>query len=175
MAFQVISVMSNTEPVSVSVTLRAARDEDEEFLFALYSSTRRDEMAVWGWPAAQQEMFLRMQYRALAQRYAAEREVSDHQIILDDDRPIGRLLVARTADDIRLADIALLPEQRGRGIGAALIGDLQDEAERAGLPLRLHVTRDNRAAQLYQRLGFIITGDIGSHFKMEWRPARTRE
>ncbi|HKQ07137.1 MAG TPA: GNAT family N-acetyltransferase [Blastocatellia bacterium] len=167
--------MSNTQRAIVGVRLRPARVEDEDFLFALYASTRAEEMAAWGWPAAQQDMFLRMQYRALEQRYAAEREVSDHQIILHDDRPIGRLLVARTADEIRLADIALLPEQRGRGIGAALIGELQEEAERAGLPLRLHVTRDNRAARLYERLGFIITGDIGSHFKMEWRPARTRE
>src|SRR5581483_6598276 len=133
MAFQVISVMSNTEPVSVSVTLRAARDEDEEFLFALYSSTRRDEMAVWGWPAAQQEMFLRMQYHALKQRYAAERAKSDHRIILRDEVAVGRLLVVRSADEIRLADIALLPEHRRLGIGAALIGDLQDEAAACGL------------------------------------------
>ncbi|MFL6277370.1 MAG: GNAT family N-acetyltransferase [Blastocatellia bacterium] len=167
--------MSNTQRAIAGVRLRPARAEDAEFLFALYASTRAEEMAAWGWPAAQQEMFLRMQYRALEQRHAAERQVSDHQIILDDDQPIGRLLVARTADEIRLTDIALLPEHRGRGIGAALIGDLQNEAERAGLPLRLHVTGDNRAARLYERLGFIITDDIGSHFKMEWRPARTRE
>jgi ribosomal protein S18 acetylase RimI-like enzyme len=173
--FSGIAAMSNTQRAIAGVTLRPARAEDEDFLFTLYASTRAEEMAAWGWPAAQQEMFLRMQYRALEQRYAAEREVSDQQIILHDDRPIGRLLVARKADEIRLADIALLPEHRGQGIGAALIGDLQDEAEGAGLPLRLHVTCDNRAARLYERLGFITTGDIGSHFKMEWRPAKTRE
>ncbi|HJQ26456.1 MAG TPA: GNAT family N-acetyltransferase [Blastocatellia bacterium] len=174
--FQGIGVMSDTETGGVSVTTRAARAEDEEFLFALYASTRRDEMAVWGWPAAQQEMFLRMQYRALQQRYAAERDLSDHRIILRDEVPVGRLLVVRSADEIRLADIALLPEHRRLGIGAALIGGLQDEAARRGLPLRLHVARDNHdAARLYQRLGFIIKGDTGSHFKMEWLPAAASE
>lgn len=166
--------MDNTE--HAGVTTRAARDDDEDFLFALYSSTRRDEMAQWGWPAAQQETFLRMQHHALRQRYAAERDKSDHRIILRGETPVGRLLVVRSADEIRLADIALLPEHRGLGIGAALIGGLQDEAASLGVPLRLHVARDNRgAARLYERLGFIITGDTGSHYKMEWRSAAARE
>jgi len=162
--------MGNTQ--RPCVRLRQACAEDEDFLFALYASTRRDEMAAWGWAAAQQEMFLRLQFRALQQRYAAERERSDHQIILRDDAPVGRILVVRSADEIRLADIVLLPEHQCEGIGSALIGDLQAAAARAGLPLRLHVARDNHgAARLYQRLGFVVTGDTGSHFKMEWRPA----
>jgi len=152
------------------VRLRAAGVDDEDFLFALYASTRRDEMAAWGWPTAQQEMFLRMQFGALQQRYAAEGERLDHRIILRADQPIGRIIVIRSADELRLADIALLPEHRGIGIGAALIGDLLEEAARARLPVRLHVTRDNRAARLYERLGFVVCDDIGSHFKMEWRP-----
>ena len=171
-----MAAMSNTQRAVADVRLRPAGDTDEAFLFALYASTRRDEMAAWGWGAAQQEMFLRLQYHALQQRHAAERDRSDHQIILRDEVPVGRLLVVRSADEIRLADIALLPEHRGQGIGAALIGGLQDEAASRGLPLRLHVARDNHeAARLYQRLGFIITGDTGSHFKMEWRRAAARE
>jgi ribosomal protein S18 acetylase RimI-like enzyme len=139
-------------------------------LFALYASTRRDEMAVWGWEAAQQQIFLRMQYVALKQRYAAERDRSEHRIILREDVAVGRILVIRSADEIRLADIALLPEHRSSGIGSALIGDLQEEAARASLPVRLHVTRDNRASRLYERLGFVVIDDTGSHFKMEWLP-----
>ena len=58
----------------------------------------------------------------------------------------------------------------------SLKSSLQDEAASRGLPLRLHVARDNHdAARLYQRLGFIINGDTGSHFKMEWRRAAARE
>jgi ribosomal protein S18 acetylase RimI-like enzyme len=164
--------MSNAQEQGkdVSVTLRPACADDEGFLLALYASTRQDEMAAWGWPAAQQEIFLRLQYLALQQRYAAERDRSEHRIILREGVPVGRILVIRSADEIRLADIALLPEQRSTGIGSALIGDLQEEAVRTGLPVRLHVTRDNRAARLYERLGFVVIGDTGSHFKMEWLP-----
>src|SRR5690242_3082234 len=113
-----------------SIRLRATCADDEDFLFALYASTRQDEMATWGWEAAQQQIFLRMQYVALKQRYAAERDRSEHRIILREDVAVGRILVIRSADEIRLADIALLPEHRSRGIGAALIGELQEEAAR---------------------------------------------
>ena len=164
--------MSNAQKPGegANVTLRAACADDEDFLFALYASTRRDEMAAWGWPAAQQEMFLRMQYAALKQRYAAEPERTRHHIIWRADAPVGRIIVIRSADEIRLADIALLPEHQSAGIGSALIQKLQEEAARDGLPVRLHVTHDNRAARFYERLGFAVTGDTGSHFKMEWWP-----
>jgi Acetyltransferases len=164
--------MSNAQEQgeAVGVRLRPACADDESFLLALYASTRRDEMAAWGWDAAQQEIFLRMQFLALQQRYAAERDKSEHRIILRDDVPVGRIIVIRSADEIRLADIALLPEHRRSGIGSALIGDLQEEAARTGLPVRLHVARDNRAARLYERLGFVVCGETGSHFKMEWLP-----
>jgi ribosomal protein S18 acetylase RimI-like enzyme len=156
----------------VGVSLREAAAGDDEFLFALYASTRRDEVTAWGMPEAQQEMFLRLQYRAQQQRYVAERDRSRHDIILRDGVPVGRMIVLRSADEIRLADIALLPGERGGGIGSALIRGLQAEAARAGLPLRLHVTRDNAgAARLYERLGFAVCGDTGSHFKMEWLPS----
>jgi ribosomal protein S18 acetylase RimI-like enzyme len=158
------------------VTLREAEASDDDFLFALYSSTRRDEMVAWGMPDAQREMFLRLQYRAQQQRYLAEREHSTHDIILRDGVPIGRLIVVRSADELRLADIALLPEQRGSRIGSALIRELQAEATAARLPLRLHVARDNAgAARLYERLGFAVCGDNGSHLKMEWLPHESTE
>lgn len=162
---------NETHGERAGLRLREAGDGDEDFLFALYSSTRSDELAAWGMAEAQQEMFLRMQYRAQQLRYAADGERSRHHIILRGETPVGRIIVVRSADEIRLADIAVLPEHRGSGIGAALIRDLQDEAAQTGLPLRLHVARDNEnAARLYQRLGFAVTGGTGSHFKMEWLP-----
>lgn len=157
-------------PKDASIALRSAGVDDEQFLFTLYASTRQEEMASWGWNDQQQETFLRMQYAALQRRYQGEAETTTHHIVLQDGRPIGRLLVIRSTGEIRLADITLLPEQCGHGIGSALIADLQRESAAAGLPLRLHVVRDNRAARLYQRLGFVLIEDTGSHLKMEWLP-----
>ena len=154
----------------VDVTLRGTASDDEQFLFRLYASTREEEMAAWDWSPAQQEMFLRMQFRAWQQGLLADTSATEDRIILRDGQPIGRMVVIRSSAEITLADVALLPEYRGAGIGSKLIRELQTEAAGRSLPLRLHVVRDNRAAQLYNRLGFTVVGDTGLHFKMEWQP-----
>jgi GNAT superfamily N-acetyltransferase len=152
----------------MSITLRPARPDDDNFLHKLHAGTRAEEMAAWGWDAAQQQAFLHLQFRAQQAHYN-QYPNADHRIILSDGRPIGRLLISRLESETRLVDIALLPERRGAGIGAALINGLLDEAARANKPVRLHVEKSNRARRLYQRLGFVCAGDIGTHFTMEWR------
>ncbi|HVE87101.1 MAG TPA: GNAT family N-acetyltransferase [Myxococcales bacterium] len=153
----------------MSPPLRPALPEDEGFLFALYCSTREDEVAAWGLPPPQREAFLRMQYAAQQHHYRAALPDADHRVILHEGKPAGRLLVARRADEIRLADVALLPEHRGRGLGTALLRDLLAEAAAAGKPVRLQVLRGNRAAGLYARLGFSTVNEDGLHALMEWR------
>src|ERR1051325_2576327 len=150
----------------MAVTLRPAQPEDEEFLYALYALSRREEMAAWGWPEAQQQMFLRMQFNARQAHYRAQFVNAEHRIIMLDGSPIGRMVVAREADHFRLADIALVPEHRGRGVGARLVNELLDEAGREGKTVLLFVEKQNPAARLYGRLGFHIVGDIDSHFSM---------
>ncbi|MBI3651451.1 MAG: GNAT family N-acetyltransferase [Acidobacteria bacterium] len=151
------------------ISLRPTQADDEAFLFTLYALSRRAEMASWGWPEAQQQLFLRMQFTARQAHYKTQFAAADHHIIMLDDQPIGRMVVVRKAETLRLADIALLPEYRGQGIGATLIGQLLDEARRAAKPLQLFVERDNPAIRLYARLGFVQIGDIDSHLSLEWR------
>ena len=78
------------------------------------------------------------------------------------------MVVVRMDQEIRLADIALMPEYRNAGIGTSLIRELLSEGAAAGKPVRLHVARTNRAQKLYSRLGFAKIGDTGTHFLMEW-------
>jgi ribosomal protein S18 acetylase RimI-like enzyme len=155
---------------ATTISLRPVTSEDEAFLYEVYASTRRDEMIAWGWDRAQQDMFLRMQFQAQHQAYEMEDEGTETNIILLEEKPVGRLIVNRTEDEIQLTDIALLTEYRSRGVGAALIKNLFDEARRAGKTVRLHVLKNNRAIRLYERLGFKTTGENGVHFQMEWVP-----
>ena len=93
-----------------------------------------------------------------------------------DGQPAGRLYVSREEDDIRIVDVALLPEYCNRGIGTTLLRGLQSEAAAAGKPLatagrllRIHVERFNPALRLYERLGFHPIADRGVYLFMEWR------
>ena len=158
----------------MSVTLRPSVASDDQFLFELYASTRRGEVAAWGWDIAQQDAFLRMQVTAQQRAYSAHGGDASKDIILQDGEPIGRLLVVRTTEEIHLVDIALLPASRSHGVGTALIGNLLDEGDNEDRLVRLEVLKNNRAALLYERLGFVKTGESGLHFQMERRPVAAR-
>jgi GNAT superfamily N-acetyltransferase len=152
----------------MTVTLRPVQPDDEGFIFTLYAASRSDEMAAWGWPEAQQEAFLRLQFNGRQQHYKTQFPQAEHQIIMLDELPIGGMVTVKLDNAFRLADIVLLPEYRGKGYAAALIQALLDEAKQANKPVQLFVERFNPAIRLYERLGFSIVGDIGSHLSMEW-------
>ncbi len=159
--------MLNDLPVS----LRPAQPQDKPFLFQVYASTRADEMALVPWTAEQELAFLQMQFDAQRDSYALEYPNAAWQIIEEAVQPIGRLIVNRADDKILLADIALLPEYRNRGIGTLLLHELMSEAQQSGKPLHLHIETFNPAFHLYERLGFVKVGEIGIYWELAWFPA----
>jgi GNAT superfamily N-acetyltransferase len=152
-----------------AILLRPEQPEDEPFRFALYASTRQEELDAWGWPPELRQPFLEMQFKA-QDSYRALFPQADFQIVVRDGNCIGRLIIHRGETEFRLVDIALLPEHQNAGLGAYLIGTLKAEAAAAGRPLRLTVLRGHRAARLYERLGFTKIGETEVHDELEWRP-----
>lgn len=156
-------------PPALQFSLRPATAVDVSFCFTLYASTRAEEMAATGWPAAQREAFLRQQFAARTESYRATFPDATHSIIVVERKPVGALIVHRTSAEIRLVDIAVIAARRGTGLGGRVLQTLIDDARGAGLPLRLQVLKNNRAQQLYLRLGFTPTGANGLYLKLEWR------
>lgn len=150
------------------ITVRPEQPQDEAFLFELYSSTRQEEMDAWGWPPEMRSNFLAMQFKA-SQGYHTAFPKAEFQIVLLNGTKAGRIIVDRTPEELHLLDIALLPQYRNAGIGAALLQRIFGEAAATNKPLRLQVLRGNRAERFYQRLGFKKTGETELHFDMEWR------
>lgn len=144
--------------------------EDSPFLFKVYASTRREEVAAFGWDPAQEEAFLRMQFDLQQRAYAMQFPGADQRLILQNDQPVGRVIIFGAESEIRLVDVAILPALRNGGIGAAVIASLQAEAAGVDKPLRLRVLKGNPARRLYERLGFVQTAEEGTHDTMEWRP-----
>jgi ribosomal protein S18 acetylase RimI-like enzyme len=151
-----------------TVTLRPVTPGDEEFLYQVYASTRAGEMVLVDWTPEQKDAFLRMQFRAQSQYYREHYVGASFQMILLGDGPVGRLYVARWEREIRIMDIALLPEYCGRGIGSALLRTLLAEGQATGRRVSIHVECNNPALRLYTRLGFRHVGDHGIYYLMEW-------
>jgi ribosomal protein S18 acetylase RimI-like enzyme len=73
--------------------------------------------------------------------------------------PVGRMWVNLGPGVLHLIEIALLPEQRRRGLGTRCLRRLLDEARAYGADMTLEVADDNPARHLYQRLGFDVIGE----------------
>ena len=158
--------------------LRPATDADAAFLLRLYSSTRAEEVAATRWDETQQRAFLAMQFQAQHQYYHQQFPDAQYAVVMVEGQAVGRWYVQRDSQVLRVLDIALLPEWRGRGLGGELMADLLAEAERGGKAVELHVECNNPALQWYQRLGFQEVEDAGIYRRMRWTapaPARASE
>jgi ribosomal protein S18 acetylase RimI-like enzyme len=154
--------------LAATIRLRAAGDSDRAFLFQVYASTRSDELVHAGWSVDQLYAFLSMQFDVQHRYYHENFPSARFDVIELDGKPAGRLYVERQAEEIRVVDISLLPEYRGRGYGGTLMRALLSEAGAARKRVVLHVEQHNRAAHLYQRLGFVTVPDTGVYNLMVW-------
>ncbi len=150
------------------VSLRPRTSDDLGFLRRLYASTRDAEMRLVDWSDEEKAAFLTMQFEAQTRHYDEHYADSEFLIIERGGKPIGRLYLHRREDEIRVVDIALLPEERRGGIGGGLLRQVLDEAAATGRVVRIHVERNNPALGLYRRLGFAEIDDLGVYFLMEW-------
>jgi ribosomal protein S18 acetylase RimI-like enzyme len=139
------------------IVIRDGVSEDTPFLEKLYFETRKDEFAQLGWDAPQIEALLKMQFMTQTQSYRMQFPDARNFVIEADGEAVGRLI---TTDEIRLVDIAVLPEFRNRGIGSFVLRRLLEEAEDKKKPVDLQVLKTNSPAiRLYERFGFEKTGE----------------
>lgn len=161
----------NEADCAQTISLRPVTPGDEEILLEIYKRSRGDDLRGLGWTEDRINEFLGMQYDAHKHFLESEYQRATDEVILCEGEPAGRLFVERREHEIRVIDLALLPEHRNNGIGEFLIRRLQNEARLEVKPLRLQVIRFNRAVNFFERSGFVRTSETGTHFQMEWVPS----
>ncbi len=157
-------------PAAHPIALRPEQPEDEAFLLEVYASTRQEELALTNWNAEMRTAFVHSQFKAMRTSYTDMFPDGQFSIILLAGQVIGRLVIHRTAREVHVVDMVLLPPFCGRGIGRQMMNEIIAEAAAAQKSVGLHVLKMNRALRFYQRLGFSKTGDEGPYNKMTWRP-----
>ena len=106
----------------------------------------------WGWDEAR-----------AASKFQERFHRSHYQIVVVGGRDIGAINREKREDTIYIANIEVAPEYQGRGIGTAITNEIIAEARRDGLSVSLRVLKVNPARHLYERLGFIVTNEDGTH------------
>jgi ribosomal protein S18 acetylase RimI-like enzyme len=144
---------------------RSIADSDELFLRELYASTRPE---IADWPPEQREPFLDLQFRAQRQDWGMRFPDSEHEAILLDGEPVGRLWVAWSPGECRIVDLTLLPARRRAGIGTAVAEEVLARADAAAVPVTLSVLRDNSAGlAFWERLGFSVVAADEMYAELE--------
>jgi len=163
-----MTMLEPTAPSVAAVTLRPARPEDRPFLFRVYASTRREELLPLGWDDEATRAFLWAQFEHEDRDWMLHQPGAECMVVLRDGSPVGRLYLARSPQEIRVMDLTLLPEHRGRGIGRRLLGALLDEARSTRRTVRMNVGRASPMVELCRKLGFLPAATRGGQWLMEW-------
>jgi N-acetylglutamate synthase-like GNAT family acetyltransferase len=157
----------------VQLSFSPIAGSDDAFLLALYASVRADEMAMVPWSDEQKSAFLKSQYDAQHLHYTEKYPQGSFQIIKSGDKKIGRLYTAELADEIRIIDILISSEFRGKKIGTTLIAEILRGADEKNKAVQIYLDADDRSANLFARLGFAPVADEGI-YQLWQRPANSR-
>lgn len=151
---------SDRHPIS-QFGLRPARPEEYPFAETIYIDAMRPLMEQLGaWDEPMRRAAIRRSFKA-----------ADSNIITLAGRDIGWMQVTERDADYNLAQIQILADYCGRGIGSRVIRDLQGRAAPEGRTVSLSVVRTNRAIGLYLRLGFrMIDPEATPILDMVWMP-----
>ncbi len=164
--------MMSTEKMSAEkITLRPVQDADEEFLVSVYASTRSGELKQVPWSQEQKDAFVRMQFAAQKQHYAAEHPEASHDVIYRGGVPVGRFYLVRSAGGFHILDIAVLSQYRNSGIGSFLLRQLMDEAQQAAKPITIYLESFNPSLGLFRQLAFLPIEEKGFHLLLRWSPS----
>jgi len=94
-------------------------------------------------------------------------ELSHYQKIMCSGRMAGVLAIAVQSDHLFLSEIQIGLDFQGEGLGTAVMTDILSDSAGKNLPVRLQVLLKNRAKTLYERLGFVVTGETDTYSRDE--------
>lgn len=100
---------------------------------------------------------------------------SKHEIIYANGKPCGYFSMDESDDAITLHELVLLPEFQGQGIGSRILSEAIGIAKSKNIPANLQVLKENKAAELYRKLGFKQTGETATHYQMEYNSTESKE
>ncbi|MBW4469714.1 MAG: GNAT family N-acetyltransferase [Stenomitos rutilans HA7619-LM2] len=132
-----------------AIETRSASEADFNFLVDLHRQTFRSYVEQnWSWDEVRQRQELHEDFHAFP-----------YDVVCDGGVAIGVISVVDEGEALLLQYIAILPTHQRQGLGTQLVRQLQAQAFEKGVPVTLHVLKINPAKALYERLGFVVTGE----------------
>lgn len=137
------------------IKFRTIEVSDYDFLWLLHKAALKKYVtATWGWDENWQREY-----------FAKEFNTKNGKIIVFEDQDAGFLWYRENPFENSLVSVKLLPEFQNKGIGTKIIKELIENSDKS---ITLQVLKINPARCLYERLGFIVSSENETHFKMTY-------
>jgi len=164
---------TNSESMLGEIGFRKICDEDSEFLFSVYKSMRDWELAQTQRTVKEVEKFLRNEFQAQYDFYRTKFPDGRYDVITLGSKDIGRRILINDDEALLFADLTLLPEFRGKGLGRKIVEFAKDEAKKVGKVIRYFVRTGNEPTKRCSvRFGFRQKPYDGDYDIFEWSPTR---
>lgn len=140
--------------------LRQATWEDFDFLFELKRQNFKWYVdQIWGWKDDEQTQRLTEDLN---------QHLKDKKIIMIEGQPVGVYAMHITEQgDCFINEISLVEAYQKKKIGTEILRKQLEENRKQQRRTILQVFKENRAKELYERLGFKVYGETDTHYQME--------
>jgi RimJ/RimL family protein N-acetyltransferase len=153
------------------IVLRPEQAQDAAFLANLFRSAAGRDLALMPVDDAMKDQLLRLQFASQTATYRAQFPAARFDIIEQGGEPIGRIVIDPGTEAGCIVDIALAPDRRARGLGAAILAAVLERFARFGQRVRCQVLEGNEPSlRMCHRVGFRQTGHVPPFVHLEWRP-----
>lgn len=144
----------------VKYIVRPAIPGDHDLIYALKAESIRPYVEkIWGWDE-------KFQQKDFDSDFAS---VEHFSVIEIDGKFIGFLQCYFELPYLDVAEIHLLTEYRGKGIGSDILLCLQNDCLTKKRMMRIGCFKENhRAKSFYQKLGFIQTEETNTHYILQY-------
>lgn len=110
--------------------------------------------------AVRRDVFIREQGVSEAEEMDGKDDAATHVVAYDGDEPVGTARLRLVADDVgKVERVAVCESHRGRGVGRALMAEIEAIAASEGAEsVKLHA--QTRVEEFYEKLGYQTTSGV---------------
>ena len=144
----------------ITYIVRPSTPGERDLIYTLKAESVRPYVEkIWGWDEEFQQKDFDSDFASVAH----------FSVIEIDGKFIVFLQCYFESSYLDVAEIHLLPEYRGKGIGSDILLCLQNDCLIKKRTMRIGCFKENlRAKSLYQKLGFIQTEETNTHYIMQY-------
>lgn len=134
--------------------------EDFDFIFELKKQCFKWYVDIlWGWNDDDQRQRLKKEF---------DNHITHMKVITLENKDIGLYEAYITPiGDMFISEISLLKEYQNMGIGTSILTEQLEKNKEQNITTTLQVFKENKAKELYEKLGFVIYNETDTHYQMK--------